>query len=756
MTLDGGAPQGALQVVSPANLEAQLQQQAKDKVAGQQPDIPTGAAAQLVGYVRGQFEIMRNHRNTASGWNERMLIALRTFNGQYDASKLAEIRKFGGSEVYAKVVASKCRGASSLLRDVYLGPDRPWGLKPPADPDIPEEISQKIDALVRAEQQQLAGTPGEPPPEDFEDRRRQLLEAARDAVIKRAIDQAGLAEDKIEDILREGGFYHSFAELLVDIPVFPFAILAGPEVRIIPKIVWPPGGGPPSRQMVPILTWRRVAPFDFWMTPGVTAIENANCIEKCSATRAELNDCLDLPGYETAEIRAVLEQHGRGGIYDNWDTTDAERAVLESRENPAWNRSALLSMMKFSGNIQGQLLQDYGVAVPDELRDYNVEIWFIGSHVIKIQLNPSPRQRHKYFVTSYEKVPGTIVGNSLVDILGDVQESANGALRSLNNNLAISSGPQVVVNDERLAPDESGEDLYPWKRWHVRSDPAGNNTQAPIDFFMPTSNAATLQGVYQFWLSTADDISGIPKYVGGSGDSGGAGRTASGLAMLMGNASKLLQTVSANIDRDIWEPCLGELFDLIMLTDTSGMLTGEEKVTVLGVNVAIQRETQRQKALEFLAHTANPQDMHIIGIKGRGVVLRHVSTQLGMPGEEIVPNDQKLDQMQQAQEEQAAQQGQPAQMAVQKGILEGITLGAKQVVDEMIKQALPQAIAQGAMDANQQLPPGTPPGAPGADMARGAQAQGGQAPQLGQGGGPQVNTVGAPPAPGGPPAISPG
>jgi hypothetical protein len=505
MTLDGGAPQGALQVVSPANLEAQLQQQAKDKVTAQQPMVPQGAAAQIVGYVRGQFEIMRNHRNTAAGWSERLLIALRTFNGQYDATRLAEIRKFGGSELYARVVAQKCRGASSLLRDVYLGPDRPWGLKPPVDPEIPEEVTSKIDALVQSEQQQLAGTPAEPPPEDFEDRRRQLLEAARDAVIKRAVDQAGLAEDKIEDILREGGAYHAFAEFLVDLPIFPFAVIKGPEVRITPKIIWPEGGGKPTRQLVPILTWARVSPFDVWFTPGVTAAENANFIEKCSVTRAELNDCLDLPGYDTDEVRAVLEQHGRGGIYDNWDTTDAERSVLESRENPAWNRSALLSMMKFSGNIQGQLLQDYGVAVPDELRDYNVEIWFIGSHVIKVQMNPSPRQRHKYFLTSYEKVPGTIVGNSLIDILGDIQEAANATLRALVNNMSISSGPQVVVNDERLAPDENGEELYPWKRWHVRSDPAGNNTQAPIDFFMPTSNAAVLLQVYQALISIADD-----------------------------------------------------------------------------------------------------------------------------------------------------------------------------------------------------------------------------------------------------------
>jgi hypothetical protein len=58
---------------------------------------------------------------------------------------------------------------------------------------------------------------------------------------------------------------------------------------------------------------------------------------------------------------------------------------------------------------------------------------------------------------------------------------------------------------------------------------------------------------------------------------------------------------------------------------------------VQGVNVAIQRETLRQRQIEFLTATNNPTDQKIMGIKGRATVLRSVSTTIGMPGEEIVP-----------------------------------------------------------------------------------------------------------------------
>ena len=66
---------GVLQVVPPAALEQQLQQQAQDKAAAAQGQQGQQDPVQLIGYIKGQFEIFRNHRNTAAGWSNRMLAA---------------------------------------------------------------------------------------------------------------------------------------------------------------------------------------------------------------------------------------------------------------------------------------------------------------------------------------------------------------------------------------------------------------------------------------------------------------------------------------------------------------------------------------------------------------------------------------------------------------------------------------------------------------------------------------------------------
>jgi hypothetical protein len=650
---------GVLRVVGGADTTAAIQQAEAERAAIAAPP-PQPDQSNLAAFLRDQFELMRRHRdNASSGWAMRLLQALRAFNGQYDPDQLAAIRQFRGSEVYARVIAMKCRGASSLLRDVYLGADTFWGLSPDPNPEIPAQILQAIQALVHSELASAQQARQQIDPTAIRDRIAQLTEAARQAAKNKAAQQAKIAEDKIEQILDEGGFYTALAEFITDLPLFPYACIKGPSVRLRSDVKW--ANGKAQAVTEPRLVWTRVSPFDIYWTPGVSDIADGNVIERSRLTRSEINDLLDLPGYNVSEVRAVLDEYGRGGLDDNWDLTDAERAVQENRENPRLNRSGLIACLEFQGYAQGRMLLEAGMdpsLIQDELRDYFVQAWLVGRHVIKVQLAPSPRKRHQYFVTSFEKVPGTPVGNGLPDILTDIQTVCNATLRALVNNLSIASGPQVTVNTDRLADGENAEDLYPWKRWYVRSDPLGNNTEPPIQFFMPSSISQELMAVYSAFTELADEMSAIPRYMTGA-QAGAIGRTASGLSMLMSNSSKILQTVAANVDRDIMEGVLTALFDMILLTDTTGLLTGEEDIRVMGVNVAVQKETQRARQLEFLQITANPLDAQIVGPKGRATILREVASTLGMPGAEIVPSEEALDAMQKQAAMVAQQQGQP-------------------------------------------------------------------------------------------------
>ena len=258
--------------------------------------------------------------------------------------------------------------------------------------------------------------------------------------------------------------------------------------------------------------------------------------------------------------------------------------------------------------------------------------------------------------------PGSVTGHGIPEIIEDTQNVANATLRSLVNNMSISSGPQVGVIEDRLSASCNADTLYPWKRWRFTSDPMGSS-EKPISFFQPSSHANELLGVYKEMTNIADEVSAIPRYMSGSDKVGGAGRTASGLSMLMNNASKVLQNVAASVDTEVMEPLLQSLHDMVMLTDTTGMFRGDEKIVVRGVQVAAQKEQDRMRRLEFLQITANPMDAQIVGPTGRASILRALSTDLGLPEEDIVPTNEEIQATQQGieAEQKAAGQAQGGQ-----------------------------------------------------------------------------------------------
>jgi hypothetical protein len=667
--------QGLVRVVS--NSELKAVEDAEGALIDDEAESQEALKKQgLAGYVRQQFyEFSRQRSNRAI--DTRLIESLRAYRGQYSPEKLDAIRKFGGSKVYSRLTALKCRGATAMLRDIYLAGERPWFVEPTPKPTLPEDITTSLIDLVNTEVQsmQAAGAPINET--QVRDRLKQLTKSAEKAARAQAVEEAKEATRYLDDMLVEGGFYESLTEFLHYLTVFPYAFMKGPVVKMATDVKWVEG----RAQVVdaPKMYWTAPNPMDMYWQSGVRSFEEADTIEHIRLTRADLNSLLGVPGYDEGAIREILDKFGAGGLSDWVDSIDTERAALEEREDPHFNQSGLIDALEFHGNIQGKLLLDHGFSaeeVPDADKDYYCSLWLIDSYVLKVQLDPNPRKRHPYYKTSFEKIPGAIVGHGLPEILDDIQDVANASLRSLVNNLSIASGPQVVINDDRVSPNTDSDDLYPWKRWHTQSDPMASAEPA-INFYQPQSNSQELMQVYQQMTVVADEISSIPRYMTGSERIGGAGRTASGLNMLMQNAGKVLQSVAANVDTDIFSPLLQKLYDTVLLTDESNTLTGDEQIRVRGVVFANQRENERTRMLEFLQLTTNPIDSQIVGPAGRAELLREVADRIGLDYKNIVPEPEDLQQnMQQPPMGQPPEGGGPPPEAgqVEEG-LRGATMG---------------------------------------------------------------------------------
>jgi hypothetical protein len=589
---------------------------------------------------------------------------VRARRGEYAPEKLAHLRAQGSSEIYMMLFSTKCRQAASLLRDILLGTgtDKPWTIRPTPVPDLPPEevaaIAQAVSQEVfEAEQMGMMVSI-----DAIKQRLRDAKAELENRVREEALVRAERMENKMEDQLVEGNFLEALDQFIDDLTTFKTAFLKGPVVRRKPKLKWGPAGELTVTQEL-CLEWERVDPFMLYPAPWARSVNDAPLIERHKLSREELNQLIGVEGYSEVAIRQVLDQYGTGGL-SNWLTIDAAKAAAEGRTETAYvNNGGLIDALQYWGSVSGKLLREWGMSpaeVPDEAKEYQVEAWLIGNYVIKAVLNSDPLCRRPYFADSYERVPGAFWGNSLYDLIRDCQDMCNAAARALVNNLGISSGPQVAVNVDRLPVGENITTMYPWKIWQTTSDPLGSTAKA-IDFFQPNSNAAELMAVYEKFSMMADEYSGIPRYMTGNEGTPGAGRTASGLSMMIGNASKIIKQVVIGVDTYILTPLLDRLYYYNMRYGDDPDLKGDVNIVARGALSLTAKEAAQVRRNEFLASTANPFDMQIIGLEGRAEVLRSAAQALDMNPDKIVPPVSVIRQRQLAaviaQQQQAALAG---------------------------------------------------------------------------------------------------
>lgn len=623
----------------------------------------------LASHIKTKWSAMKDSKSQKV--EPRLLQCLRQRRGEYDPEVLKDIASQGGSSIYLMLSSNKARAASSWVRDVMsgTGSDKPWAITPTPVPDIPPNIVQTTFQSMAQELQQAAALGVMPTPEQLEE----FIGARKDMVMntlrEEARERSLRMERKMEDQLAEGAFNTEFNKFIDDLATFPYAVMKGPVVKRQKTFKWVPSKVTPGEfeletadELLP--TWERVDPFMIYWAAHSANPDDGDLIQRHRLTRSDLNAMLGVEGYSDSAIRAVLEEHGGGGLQE-WLWVDSAKADAEGKDQAAamQNPDGLIDAIQFWGSVQGKLLVEWGIdekQIEDPLLDYPVEAWLIGTWVIKAIINPDPLARKPYYKTSYEEIPGSWMGNSPMDLIRDCQSVCNAVARAMVNNMGISSGPQVWVNVDRLPAGEQITHLYPWKIHQVTSDPLGGSAQPPIGFFQPNSMSQELMAVYEKFAVLADEYSGVPRYMTGDAPAGGAGRTASGMNMLMNNAGKAIKQVIANIDRNVIEPLIERLWHYNMKYSQDTDLKGDVKIVARGANSLLIKETAAQRRNELLQMALNsPVAQQIMGMDGTAYLLREQVKTLEMNADRIVPPPEVVKarmMVQQAQQMAAMQQ----------------------------------------------------------------------------------------------------
>ena len=654
----------------------------------------------LAAHARKRWDSARDAKRTIE---ERMLQCLRQRNGEYDPDKLADIKRQGGSEIYIQLTSVKCRAATSWLRDTLLGTgtDKPWSLEATPEPTLPPEIIQELMANMQQQlQAMMEQGVATPDPTQLREIAAQMKDAAMRRLREEANERVDRMELKMEDQLIEGNWTDALNAFLDDIVTFPYAVLKGPIKRKRKTMAWQNGQLVPTEEIRN--EWERVDPFMIYWAPWASDIQDGFIVERHRMTREDLQALMGVPGYNDDAIRSVLNNFDMGNL-NEWLWTDSAQATAEGKDTTQTIFTTdLIDALQMWDSVKGSDLLNWGLSkkeIPDPDMSYPCEVWLVGSTVIRAVLNYDPLGRKPYYVTSYEKVPGSVAGKGVTDLCRDSQNMVNAAARSLANNMGISSGPQVGVNVSRLPPGEDITEMYPWKIWQFQSSEFNDGSQ-PLTFFQPGSNAQELMAVFEKFSARADEDTMIPRYMTGD-PSGGAGRTSSGLSMLISNAGKGIKQVISNIDRNVIVPSIERLYQDNLRYSKDPDLIGDVKTVAKGATSLVVKEAEAVRRNEFLQIVLNsPVAQQIVGMDGAAELLREQARNLSGNVNRIVPDRPTLTAMQTLQQQNAQLQEQLAMIAneLQGGGAPGMTQGAAP------KNMLPDGSQVGGREGNMMSP----------------------------------------------------
>lgn len=610
-------------------------------------DLPIDSTAMqgLAGHIERAWQAAQTAKRPIE---DEMFRALRQRTGIYDPEELALIRQQGGSEIFMMLTSAKCRGAESWLREVLLPEtDRPWGLKPTPMPDVPPPVRASIVQSV-AEMAMAAGW-------DIDDSRidQRLLKIKALALrrMKELAERvAARMETKIADQFEQGGWDEALSGMIYDLVTFPTSFMKGPILRQAKLLRWQAG---PNGQWFPVATkglrvqWQRRSPFDIYPAPGMRDLRYGNLIDRYRFTREELNELIGVPGYSDDQLKKILERYGDRG-YRSAMVNDMERARLEKRENEEYDPEGNIEALNFWGSVSGHMLLDWGFKNKVDVgrivptKEYQIEAWKTAGYVFKARVNPDPLGERPYTKACFEDIPDSIWGTSLCFVMRDCARMCNASARAISNNAAIASGPQVEVYVDRLAEGERASKPYPWKLWQMISDQSGVNQRA-LQFHQPQSNVQELLLIYSHFDRVADNVTGFPSYTYGDSRVGGAGRTSSGLAQLMGNVGKGVRRVVSAVDRGHIRPHVTRIYNYNMQHDPDASIKMDLVAVAKGTAALLTKDIARMRQQEILQATLNPLDAQIIGVDGRAEMLREVLKTSDFDSDKIIPDGLDLE-----------------------------------------------------------------------------------------------------------------
>jgi hypothetical protein len=662
----GAMAQAMLKAQAVANREAEqreFEHAAAEALLSEEDGAPAFRTLASLGSVwLAEFSQAEQDRRTTE---ERWLQDLRQYRGKYDPDVEAAM-DVNRSKAFVRKTRVKVKTVDSRVFDLLFpaNADRNWSIEPTPVPTVAPELEERIKA-------ELAKVLARPPEPD------EVIQA-----VKHMVDTAAKAMSKtIDDQLTESRYKKAARAVIHSGHLYGTGILKAPliERKVRTRFILREG------KWVSI-TESYVVPFvdyvPLWrFFPDMSATELENCryvYERHVLSKAATLALAERKSFDSAKIREYVLSNPDGS---------QQRKSYEDQLREVGERSATsfadgqYEILERWGWVDAVQLAACGVTVPaDRMHEtFFANVWLLpNGEVVRAALQPINGVTWPYHLYYFDKDETSIFGEGLATIMRDDQTMINAGVRMILDNAALTAGPQFEVNMDLMAPSEKADKMHPFKLWARNGKDPASPAIRVLDI---PGKLEELYPIVEMFESNADEVTAVPRYMGGDNPTQGAAGTASGLSMLMGNTSVVMKDLITGYDEGITTPFISALYCWNMQFNRDPAIKGDYNVKARGSASLVAKEIRAQQLDAFSAQTANPMDAPFIK---REKLLRQRAEAHDLVDvvktEEEVAAEQNNDMAKQQQ--QLAQQQQELEMKMRMATLDKLTAEVQKVLAE--------------------------------------------------------------------------
>lgn len=684
------------------------------------PVVPTTAPmTRLASFIVDEFRINARHRQM-SGVDEMLTRAARADGLKYTPEQEVILRQSGiDPKNYRPLAKMKMRAARAMLTDIIKqSGDKFYVLSPSPKPQVPKSVTKKIMSEIAQEIvgffNKRGGLPLQDPKELAAFYISIIIRVAdmHDEVRRREMEWARVRCDRmdqlIHDQLVEGGFVREFNKVVGYICKYGTAVMVGPYPRVeaacgCKEVDGLDGAVKYTREYVTRPVYEAVSPWDCYPAPNAKSVEDGTFCMKVRYTANALwqyaeAETEDKPeGWQSKTVRALLSRHPKGGVRLELDSFDLVRREME-RNTLLTQDDCTLEGIRCFASVRGSMLISFGILKsPDGAKVvyhqyYKTEAIVIDGYVVYCRIIDDRMTLPLAKVCLYES-PDSWWGDSLADVLYSAQNLQNNALRNIILNGALSSNGMFVCRDVNHVVSLDGSPALSVRAGKMFGfkDSSAAGTGSPINVLNVPDTTQSQLALLKAASEMADDDSGIPQYtIGSSRTLTGAGRTASGLAMMSEAACRVINMCICDLGLNLIIPVVKNTHVYNLLESDDMSIKGDVEVNPSGLMGKILREAESQRRIQFATMLGtHPVYSRALTVEAFFELLRPELDSLGVNPDRIIPSKERMEFLQQvldAQAAQAAQQvggeeaqpteeqanvarveGQPQQVAAQQG-----------------------------------------------------------------------------------------